>query len=336
MSDTEVVVRSLAAESPLVANDVLELIRKGAKFVEFDADHTLFSIEGIDEMARLRGQETVARVSNMTKRGMSGTLDVYSAYQEKFAIVQPDKRMVAYLGQLYEQALDQDAITLLKTLHKLEIGIGIISGGFEKPIRMALTKKVPGIQIGIRANQLKLNTDGTYAGFNQSNLVAHQRGKRQAIQLDRNDGTVHGHVAMVGDGATDQESYDPINGGADSFIKFTKHTNRYALNASIETNDYSVLLVLLAGHKRWQAIYRGSDPSARQLLMRGMLTILADTTGTTPESMDKNGYVEFHTDDHSIEDELRGRIFNFLQKQEGLRISGKSNLVKLKEAKKIA
>ena len=46
------------------------------KLIFFDCDSTLSAIEGIDELARLRGPDCFARIEQMTRDAMDGKLPI--------------------------------------------------------------------------------------------------------------------------------------------------------------------------------------------------------------------------------------------------------------------
>src|SRR5690606_25880766 len=61
------------------------------KLIFIDCDSTLSSIEGIDELARLRGPEIFEACANMTNRAMDGEIPLDSVYGARLELIQPTR-----------------------------------------------------------------------------------------------------------------------------------------------------------------------------------------------------------------------------------------------------
>ena len=65
------------------------------KLICFDCDSTLSSIEGIDELARLRGPEAFASVEALTNDAMNGLIRMEDVFGRRMEIVRPGAAEVA-------------------------------------------------------------------------------------------------------------------------------------------------------------------------------------------------------------------------------------------------
>jgi hypothetical protein len=68
------------------AGSVYERMRP-SKIIAFDCDSTLSGIEGIDEMARLRGAACFAEIDAMTRDAMEGRISLDSIFARRLDIV---------------------------------------------------------------------------------------------------------------------------------------------------------------------------------------------------------------------------------------------------------
>src|SRR4051794_27437378 len=99
----------------------------------FDCDSTLSSIEGVDELARLKGKE--GRVGLLTQKAMDGDLDLADVYGKRLKAIRPTRGQLAAIEQLYWDTLVPDAREVIAALHFLGKQIFIISGGLAAPVR---------------------------------------------------------------------------------------------------------------------------------------------------------------------------------------------------------
>ena len=62
------------------------------KLIVFDCDSTLSSIEGIDELARVKGQSIFEQVAELTHAAMNGEVPLDEVFSRRLAIIQPDQK----------------------------------------------------------------------------------------------------------------------------------------------------------------------------------------------------------------------------------------------------
>ena len=65
----------------------------------FDCDSTLSTIEGIDELARLKGKEL--RVGLLTQKAMDGELDLQEVYGKRLRAIKPRRGQLKTIEELY-------------------------------------------------------------------------------------------------------------------------------------------------------------------------------------------------------------------------------------------
>ncbi|HLY24941.1 MAG TPA: HAD family hydrolase, partial [Aggregatilineales bacterium] len=101
--------------------------------VFFDCDSTLSAIEGVDELARLKGKE--GRVGLLTQKAMDGDLDLADVYGKRLRAIRPTRGQLAAIEQKYWDTLVPDAKEVIAALLLLGKQVFIISGGLAAPVR---------------------------------------------------------------------------------------------------------------------------------------------------------------------------------------------------------
>src|SRR3954468_14926222 len=95
--------------------------------VFFDCDSTLSSIEGVDELARLKGKK--ARVGLLTQKAMDGDLDLAEVYGKRLKAIRTTRGQLAEIEQMYWDHMVPDAREVIAALQFLGKQVYIISGG---------------------------------------------------------------------------------------------------------------------------------------------------------------------------------------------------------------
>ncbi len=189
----------------------------------FDCDSTLSAIEGVDELARVRGPETFLEVERMTNEAMNGTLPVEAVFGRRLEIIQPRLSDVAAVGQRYIDTIEPSALATIGAL----VGRGwlpvIVSGGFRPAIRPLADV----LGVGrIEAVDLFFNDDGSYRGFDEKYPTTRSGGKPEIVQQLRRE-LSPARVVMVGDGVSDLETKPVV----DLFIGFGRYVPREKVRA---------------------------------------------------------------------------------------------------------
>lgn len=120
----------------------------------FDCDSTLSAIEGIDELARLKGKEW--RVSVLTDKAMNGDLDLAQVYGKRLQAIRPTRGQLKAVEEMYWEKIVPDAEAVLAALHYLGKEVFIISGGLAEPVR-GFGKRLGVPPENIRAVELEYN-----------------------------------------------------------------------------------------------------------------------------------------------------------------------------------
>jgi phosphoserine phosphatase len=172
--------------------------------VFFDCDSTLVQIEGIVELARLKGK--AEKIATVTEQAMSGQIELSEVFSKRLAIIQPTIQDLEFLGDLYCQNLTLGAKEAVTKLQQLGKQVYILSAGYRLAIEiLASFLGIP--KTNIFAVDLQFTDDGEYRGLDTTQVLIKNTGKRDLLQslgLDLNT------VAMVGDGANDLATQEVV------------------------------------------------------------------------------------------------------------------------------
>lgn len=258
--------------------------------VFFDCDSTLCAIEGIDELARLKGKGW--RVSVLTERAMNGELDLAGVYGRRLQAIRPTRGQVNAMVERYQQTLVPDARAVLDALQFLGKTVFIISGGLAEPVR-GLGQRL-GIPAGrIRAVELEYDQlAGEWWRYHEPQTQHNQAwldyqvgpltvssGKPVMVQELAADRP--GRRLMVGDGVSDLVTREVV----DLFVGYGGVVAREAVrehaDAFINCPSLAPLLPVAAGPAGWQRV-RGTGHEAvfgkgLQLALAGELSLNRDS-----------------------------------------------------------
>lgn len=247
----------------------------GHPVVFFDCDSTLVTIEGIDELARLKGMgEDVAEA---TRRAMDGHTPLEAVYGERLRCLQLTRADLKWLGNLYRQTLVPDASDVVAALRASGIRVYLVSGGL-LPAIQALARALhlpPG-----HARAVPLEFDELTGRWWQSHLtpgssdhdrylayapspLAESRGKMAVVNQ-----LAPGALSMlVGDGITDLEARDAVR----LFVGFggVARRQRVAESADVFIDDAGLAAVLPLALSPARAAQLSGTPHAPAFL-KGM------------------------------------------------------------------
>ncbi|MDB6128675.1 MAG: haloacid dehalogenase, partial [Verrucomicrobia bacterium] len=193
------------------------------KLICFDCDSTLSAIEGVDELARLRGPEVLAQVEAMTNDAMEGRVPVQSVFARRWEIIRPTRADVEAVGRLSVATHDPTEKATNATLRASGWTVVIVSGGFTDAIR-PLAEEL-GVK-RVEAVELYFNGDGSYRGFNEKCPTARSGGKPEVLAQLRAELKPR-ETVMVGDGTSDLEAKPVV----DRFIGFGRYAVRERVKA---------------------------------------------------------------------------------------------------------
>ncbi len=189
--------------------------------VFFDCDSTLSTIEGIDELARLKGVED--RIVELTNAAMDGKIPLQEVYAERLRLLSPTRADMRAIEEAYKRTLVPDAREVIDALHALGRKVFIVSGGLaDAVIGFGIWLGIPRERIhavGLSYNQLSgrwwdyqrydewANPDEAYLMYDESPLTT-QNGKAEIISSLRERGC---RAMLVGDGSSDLAAAHAVN-----------------------------------------------------------------------------------------------------------------------------
>ncbi len=172
--------------------------------VFFDADSTLSSIEGIDELAKLKGVEE--EVMEMTNQAMNGQIPFEDVYFRRLEIIKPTYRDMLMIGHLYQHTITPGAKETIRALQRNGVQPYILSGGFNPSISMlADSLGIP--RDHVFTNEFEFDDAGNFLRVLQDGrfpLWSHQ-GKQDVIDFIQRC-YPNETFAMIGDGMGDYEA----------------------------------------------------------------------------------------------------------------------------------
>jgi phosphoserine phosphatase len=176
------------------------------RFLFFDVDSTLVTIEGIDVLAG--GNPEIAR---LTEAAMNGEVPLDEVYARRLEIIRPTRAAVDALAQRYLGSLVDGAEEVIAELQARGHVVHLVTAGIEQAI-LPLAERL-GVR-NVHAVRLSFDEDGTYKDFDRRSLLTRAGGKELVVRAVR--ARSKGGAAMIGDGASDLEARPAV----DLFIGF--------------------------------------------------------------------------------------------------------------------
>ena len=188
--------------------------------VFFDCDSTLSTIEGIDELARLKGKQQ--RVGLLTDKAMNGELDLAEVYGKRLKAIRPTRGQLKAIEEQYWENIVEDADVVIQALQQVQKHVFIISGGLIDAVK-GFGRRLGVSPADIRAVELEYNQlsgdwwkynepstqhNQTYLDYNEGPLTV-TSGKPNIIK--ELAGTLEGRRIMVGDGSSDLATRDVVD-----------------------------------------------------------------------------------------------------------------------------
>ena len=207
--------------------------------VILDVDSTVSGIEGIDWLARLRGDVVAHKVAALTNDAMRGAIPLDDVYAARLAAIRPRRHEVDALAAAYVEAIAPNCAETISRLEHAGVRVILVSSGLRHAlIRLALHV---GVELSdLHAVDIRFDAGGAYAGFDARSPLTTSNGKRTLIA----DLPLERPVLMAGDGATDVAARDVV----DCFVAFTGFVKREAVikqaSACVSSFDELAALVL--------------------------------------------------------------------------------------------
>ncbi|MEO0452862.1 MAG: HAD-IB family phosphatase [Verrucomicrobiota bacterium] len=201
------------------------------RLIIFDCDSTLSSIEGVDELARSKGEEVFAQVVDLTRQAMEGEISLESVFAKRMDLIQPSKAELTAIGELYLKTMANGVNEVVSDLINKGWQLAVISGGLYPPVAHFAE------QLGIKevcAVPVHLDPDGHYLGFDQDYPSARSGGKPEIVrQLQLKYQSKK--TVMVGDGVSDLETKPEV----DLFVGYGEFEVREKVKAEADAFIYS-------------------------------------------------------------------------------------------------
>ena len=199
------------------------VVNHSPKLICFDCDSTLSAIEGIDELARVRGPEVFARVEEQTREAMDGKIPVEAVFGRRLEVIRPNQSHIAAIGRQYIEQIEPTAVTTVAQLRAAGWTPIIVSGGF-RPVIAPLAAHL-GIA-RIEAVDLHFDASGHYTGYDEKFPTTRSGGKPEIMRALKAE--LHpARIVMVGDGVSDLET----KGEVDLFVGFGGYVERPKVKA---------------------------------------------------------------------------------------------------------
>ncbi|HET7705200.1 MAG TPA: HAD-IB family phosphatase [Thermoanaerobaculia bacterium] len=178
------------------------------RFVFFDVDSTLVTIEGIDELAD--GNPEIAR---LTAAAMNGDIPLDEVYGRRLEIIRPTRERVEKLGEQYKTSLVTGAQETIRSLREAGVTVHLVTAGVEQAI-LPLARHLGLDDRVVHAVRLDFDEGGAYRDFDRRSFLARPGGKELVVRDAR--ARSKGRAAFVGDGVSDLEARPAV----DLFIGF--------------------------------------------------------------------------------------------------------------------
>jgi phosphoserine phosphatase len=178
-----------------------------------DVDSTLTRVEGIEWLARRRGQNVARAVAEMTQHAMTGVVGLDDVYARRLALVKPSHADLTALAEVYEDGLMPGAKEAVSLLRHHGVRMEVVSGGIFQAV-LPFARSLGFDDAHIHAVPVTLTSGGEYEGYDATSPLAKRGGKPELVRqlgLPR-------LILALGDGNTDAElktaSPSPIDGFA--------------------------------------------------------------------------------------------------------------------------
>jgi phosphoserine phosphatase len=208
------------------------VVNSPAKLICFDCDSTLSAIEGVDELARLRGPDVLARVAAMTNDSMEGKIPLEQVFARRLELVRPSRAETEAIGRLYIQDIEPTARATVAGLRAAGWTPVIVSAGYTQAIEPLA--QLLGITC-IEAVRLDFDAAGNYAGFDTAHPATRKGGKPEIVRALKAEFKPVRSVA-VGDGVSDLET----KGEVDLFVGFGRYAERAKVRAGAHAYIHSL------------------------------------------------------------------------------------------------
>ncbi|MFY9457963.1 MAG: HAD-IB family phosphatase [Candidatus Spechtbacterales bacterium] len=234
------------------------------RYLFLDVDSCLCGIEGINELALMCGKKT--EIVELTRKAMDGEVAFDEVFQRRLEIIRPMRRDLARISRLYIENLAPDAKETIQILQDLGVNVCLISGGYREAI-LPLAEYVGISERDVYANELFFRR-GRYAGFDESNPLSRNGGKREVIEKLRAANKIWGPMAIMGDAVSELETKPVV----DLYIGFGGFESREVVKEQADVflphSSFSPILPLIFNCQIWEILLY--YPQYRKAMKRGL------------------------------------------------------------------
>ena len=178
------------------------------RFIFFDVDSTLVTIEGIDVLAG--GNPEIAK---LTDAAMNGEIPLDQVYGRRLELIRPTREAVERLAQQYVDSMTDGAEETIRTLREAGAQVQLVTAGIAQAI-LPLASHLGVPERAVHAVALRFNERGEYEDFDRRTFLTRPGGKELVVRDVR--ARTHGRAAFIGDGVSDLEAKPAV----DLFIGF--------------------------------------------------------------------------------------------------------------------
>ncbi|MEM6820593.1 MAG: HAD-IB family phosphatase [Verrucomicrobiota bacterium] len=184
----------------------------------YDCDSTLSSIEGVDELGRLKGEEVRRQVEDLTNQAMGGFIELENVFEKRMELIRPTQHELNQISKLYQETLAPGAQEVIDQLKEDGWLQAVVSGGLFPPVKHLASYL--GIS-EVMAVPVEFDVSGNYVGFQADYYTARSGGKPECVRLLKERYDVD-YTVMVGDGVSDLETQSEV----DLFVGFGAFVER--------------------------------------------------------------------------------------------------------------
>lgn len=175
-------------------------------------------MEGIDELARLRGADCFAEIEAMTHAAMDGRVPISEIFGRRLEIIRPSRSEVDLIAQRYLERIEPTAKSTVEAVRALGWTPMILSAGYTQVIEPLAVYL--GIE-RIEAVGLHFDRAGNYLDYERDYPTTINGGKPARIMQIKAE-LAPERVVMVGDGISDLETHEVV----DFFVGFGRYVER--------------------------------------------------------------------------------------------------------------
>ncbi len=197
-----------------------------AKTYIIDFDSSLITLESLDELARIAladredTDEVVAKLEDITDRGMSGEIGFDESLKQRLALFSANREHVEKSIELFKASISPSARANSDWFRNNADNIYVVSGGFEDYM-LPITSELGLRNDHVFANRFTYDEAGNITGYDEVSLLSRPQGKPAQV---KSLGLTDRKVIMIGDGYTDYEVLK--YGAASEFWAFTETISR--------------------------------------------------------------------------------------------------------------